>query len=163
MWWDNTDLDRHATETELRYLQAMRKSRSLREAARQCKRDRKTLSQAFSRLRKRVARVEPNTHAHEAPPGYVLRGVSTLRDDKGQVVQQWVKTKVDHEQRMQVLREALEDVVSSARRLKPLPAPKGRVEQDLLSAYPLPDAHIGLLAWAQETGADFDLRIAERV
>src|SRR5690606_7531590 len=30
------------------------------------------------------------------------------------------------------------------------------------TVYPLGDPHIGMLAWAKETGQDFDLQIAER-
>lgn len=41
-------------------------------------------------------------------------------------------------------------------------APK-RVDADLATIYPLADWHIGLLSWGQETGTDYDLRIAREV
>lgn len=36
-------------------------------------------------------------------------------------------------------------------------------ETDLLACYVMGDPHFGMYAWAEETGADFDLKIAERL
>lgn len=59
----------------------------------------------------------------------------------------------------QRVREALEDI-------EPIPAislPENTLS-DLLTLYPLPDAHIGQLSWRPETGEDYDLEIAsERI
>ncbi len=41
-------------------------------------------------------------------------------------------------------------------------APPQDSNDDLLACYPIGDAHVGMLAWAPETGDNFDLRIAER-
>lgn len=43
----------------------------------------------------------------------------------------------------------------------PVPEPP-RADRDLLAVYPMGDPHVGMYAWAQETGASFDLDIAER-
>lgn len=40
-----------------------------------------------------------------------------------------------------------------------VPAPQV-VEKDLLTLYPIADAHIGMMAWGQETGEDYDTKIA---
>jgi hypothetical protein len=34
---------------------------------------------------------------------------------------------------------------------------------DLLNLYVLTDAHFGKLAWGEETGSDYDLKIAEQM
>lgn len=53
------------------------------------------------------------------------------------------------------IKEALEDI-------KPIPvisAPKN-TDDDLLTLIPLPDAHLGMYAWGEETGEDYDSNIA---
>jgi len=40
-----------------------------------------------------------------------------------------------------------------------IPAP-AHVSDNLLTVYPLADAHIGMMAWGQETGEDYDTKIA---
>ena len=42
-----------------------------------------------------------------------------------------------------------------------IPAPE-ILNADLLTVYPMGDPHLGMYAWAAETGTDFDLEIAER-
>lgn len=57
------------------------------------------------------------------------------------------------------IREALTDIP----RAEPTEAPKVN-DTDLLTVYPVADAHIGMLAWGAETGEDYDTRIAsERI
>jgi hypothetical protein len=46
--------------------------------------------------------------------------------------------------------------------VKPLPAPKGHQAEELCNLYTLTDCHVGMRAWARETGADWDLAIAEK-
>lgn len=41
----------------------------------------------------------------------------------------------------------------------PVPAPLYS-DDDLLTLYPIADAHVGMLAWGEETGEDYDTRIA---
>lgn len=43
--------------------------------------------------------------------------------------------------------------------VNPVPSPR-YCNADLLSVYPLADAHIGMMAWAKETGEDYDTNIA---
>lgn len=110
----------------------------------------------------RSTTVVPNTVTLDDAvlPGHRVDAVSTFRrTEDGNP--QWVKTKA--------IREAPEDVL--ARLLRDLPAqvpvrehttpePQG-TRDDLLAVYPLGDPHVGLMAWAPETGADFDLKICE--
>ena len=43
-----------------------------------------------------------------------------------------------------------------------MPAPRG-CNADLLNFFCLTDAHFGMLAWREETGADYDIEIAEQL
>lgn len=105
----------------------------------------------------------PKTLNTTTPPGYLLRGVSSLVDSKGVVRQQWVKTKLDANQQLDMLREAIEKIADPIVGESILvPRPSHDFKDDLLSVYPMGDPHIGLYAWHRETGENFDLDIAER-
>jgi transcriptional regulator with XRE-family HTH domain len=97
------------------------------------------------------------------PEGHRLKRVSTMSRPDGSVIAQWTISERERENQAQILERLLRDlpeIVPVRERATEL-AP-GLLESDLESLYPLGDPHIGLLAWAPETGADFDLKIAER-
>lgn len=96
------------------------------------------------------------------PPGYHLKGTSTLLDGEGGVVQQWVKTDKDRSREYEVAQEIYSDLAADVKRLPTLKAPKA-CDEDLLNFYVLTDCHIGMLAWGEEGGRDWDLKIAEEV
>lgn len=101
--------------------------------------------------------------AEIVPARHGVKGVSTLVDAQGKIVQQWIKTNRDHEFREEQIERLLRDLpeIVPVRERATVLEP-GPLEDDLLAVYPLGDPHVGLLAWAPETGADFDLKIAER-
>lgn len=97
-----------------------------------------------------------------APPGFGVKGVSTLYDGDGNVRGQWVKTKKDEEDRIQRLLDAMSTIAERWQGFAdPVPAPQ-ECDEDLLVAYPLGDPHISMFAWAPETGNNHDLKIAEQ-
>lgn len=53
------------------------------------------------------------------------------------------------------IREAMSDVPAAA--VVPAPA---YADADLLTIYPLADAHVGMVAWGKETGEDYDIKLA---
>lgn len=93
----------------------------------------------------------------EMPEGQVVKGVSSLVDADGNIVQQWIKTKTDSvvPDLTAALKAAFEQYEGGA---KLIPAPKTS-DAEFLSAYPIADQHVGLLAWGAETGEDYDLKI----
>lgn len=94
------------------------------------------------------------------PDGYRIRGVSTFYTPKG-VAGQWVKSSVDPERMAELTREALAAMADEIPRETPRRY-KGLSESDLLTLYPLTDLHLGMVAWAPETGdADWDIKKAE--
>lgn len=95
------------------------------------------------------------------PDRHHVRGVSTLVDADGTVRAQWIKTAADKEDRAQVLERLLADLPTKVpRRPDPIPAAAHHAA-DLMSVYPLGDPHVGLLAWADASGANFDLEGCE--
>lgn len=95
------------------------------------------------------------------PEGYHVRGVSTMYDGDGNIRAQWVKSQIDRDAREARLLEALHEVCEGMRGKCPAIRPPKQSTDDLLTLYPLGDPHIGLYAWSDEVGADFDLKIAE--
>ena len=88
-----------------------------------------------------------------------VTGTSTLYGPNGEAKLTWVKEKAGEptpESIAAAIREALADIP----RPKPVPAPKFAA-RDLLTVYPIGDQHVGMYSWAEETGADYDLKIAE--
>jgi hypothetical protein len=106
---------------------------------------------------------EPQTVGTTTPPGYILRGVSSLVDEHGRVKQQWVKTKLDTNAQLDMLRVAVEKIADPIKgESEFVPLAEHEYNDDLLTVYPMGDPHIGMYAWHEETGEDFDLQIAEQ-
>lgn len=97
----------------------------------------------------------------QVPEGHVIKGVSTLLNSDGEKIIEWVKTREDAGQ--SILLETIKAQLESASSYTPLPPPPPVVNHDLLAFYPIADVHLGAFAWGKETGADYDLEIAERI
>jgi UDP-2,3-diacylglucosamine pyrophosphatase LpxH len=96
------------------------------------------------------------------PDGFAVKGTSTLYREDGSIAAQWVKSTADTDRREAIMREAIAaaaDFVPVAPKRKTVP---GKYRDDLLVTYPIGDPHIGMLAWAKECGADWDIEIAKR-
>jgi hypothetical protein len=131
----------------------------------------RALGLANSTMRDRVAEArrkgyEPKCQAllvgdKAAPgPGMSLRGTSTLYGEDGTAKLQWVKTSADQEKLFAAQKAAL---AAMCEEIKPLPVVKAprHLDKDLATLYTMTDCHVGMLAWDKETGADWDLGIAE--
>jgi len=99
---------------------------------------------------------------HEAPPGFNVKGMSTLYDSDGEVKVQWVKTNQNKEQQEIAFRAAIEAFTEDLPRVELIPMPETASDQ-LMACYPVGDHHMGMLAWHRETGEDYDLQIAENL
>lgn len=96
------------------------------------------------------------------PSGFKVHKVSTLVDaETGEAKLQWVKSSAQNDDRQDWI-DALRD--ESLAPLQPHdPLPEQHVsDDDLLTCYPVGDPHIGLLAWHEDAGVNFDMNIAER-
>lgn len=98
---------------------------------------------------------------HTVPDGFRLRGTSTLyKEGVKAPVLQWVKSTADHERQRVLMEAAIAAMGEELPRMEFAPAPVA-CNADLLNCYVLTDYHLGLLSWHEETGADYDLSIAE--
>lgn len=92
-------------------------------------------------------------------PAHVAE-TSTMYDADGTVRLQWVKAKLSKTGELEALREAIEEVAAEYKGVAKPVKPPPRNDADLLVAYPLGDPHIGMYAWREEAGEDFDCDIA---
>jgi hypothetical protein len=154
----------YATVRELEYLEALEKHGSQRAAARALKVDGKTLRSAIKRLKARAAAkgwAPEHDMVRTVPDGFKVKGVSTYYDEAGKPRGQWVKSTLDEDRRQEMIRAEIDALKEEIPRLKALPAPKGQRNASLCNCYVITDYHLSMLSHREETGADWDLKIAE--
>lgn len=104
----------------------------------------------------------PLASGNTVSTGEILKGSSTLYDMDGNIVQQWVKTDVPRETQLNAFKAALDTIAESIKPYKPKPFNPNHIHKDdLLTVYPIGDAHVGQLSWKPESGEDNDLAIAK--
>lgn len=97
----------------------------------------------------------------ELPDGHIVKGVSALVDADGRVMAQWIKTRSDPT--FSALDEAIRARFDRYQGHAVLPPAPSVTDPDKLTVYNIADHHLGMFAWGVETGADYDLKIAEAV
>lgn len=95
------------------------------------------------------------------PQGFSIKGTSTMYGPDGEVKLRWVKTKADEDAKYASLLQALGVIAEDFKGAHDPVAAPAYADDELLAVYPMGDPHVGMLSWARETGADFDLEIAE--
>ena len=121
-----------------------------------------TVSAANARTEARAGWSPGHDMTHEVPAPFHVKGVSTYYSADGEVKGQWVKSQIDADSRGAALLDAIKTIAEPFKgAADPVTEPTVCMA-DLLTVYPMGDPHLGLHAWAKETGEDFDLEIAER-
>lgn len=147
------------TEQKQEAVDAVAKYGSQNEAARQLGLNRATFCH---RYREGIKAGLDQAIVHPAPQGHTVKGVSTLYGASGNIVAQWVKTKTG-ELDLDQITDALAGALSEYRGTFLPQVSPASTDDDSLTIYPLIDWHVGLLAWAEETGENYDLAIARDV
>lgn len=97
----------------------------------------------------------------ERETGLALMGTTTLLGPDGEIKLQWVKRnkgQVSIDEVAQIVKETFADT----KPIKRIPIPP-KASSQLLTVIPIGDQHHGMYAWAEETGADYDTNISERI
>lgn len=163
---DNNNLLKYAqTKNEIEKVSAYIEYGSNKKAADALGVSKSTVGDVLSRVKKRAALQgysPEHDMIHEAPDSHIVKGTSTLYKN-GNPVLQWVKTDKKMEDQFEVMKDMTKGLIDD------IPKYKGMIstqqlktyDEDLLCVYPLGDPHIGMLSWGEETGQDWDLKIAE--
>lgn len=158
------DLRAYATENDNRILDAIETEGTIGRAAASLGVSRSSVRTNLRNLQKRAA-VRGWSPDHDmtkaVPEPFVVRGTSTLYNHEGKPKLQWVKTRLDDERRHQIMLEAAQAMAETLPRVPPVPRP-AETTAALCNVHTFTDCHLGMLAWRHETGADWDLKIAER-
>jgi len=124
-----------------------------------------TVQDSIDRIRANAAKrgySPKHDMTHVVPPPYVVKGHSTLYGEDGKPKLQWIKTSLDNDKYQALMLEAIEALKEDIPRVSMMmPPPLGNA--DLLNCYVITDYHLGMLSWGEETGADWDLDIAEKL
>lgn len=155
-------LDEFATVRQLEYLEAVRKHGCMYSAAKSLGVDHTVLTLSLRRLRNRAALKgfsPAHDMTHAAPEGFKVKGVSTLYDADGKPRAQWVKTSEDAEAREAIMRATLDALREEIPRLPAIAGPAAS-NANLCNCYVITDYHLSMLSHKEETGADWDLKIA---
>ena len=99
---------------------------------------------------------------HVVPEGYKVKGISTYYNEDGKPTGQWVKSATDEERRAEALLEAVENAATALPKFKPAKSPK-QIDENLASLLTITDFHLGMKAWKDSDGEDWDLKIARNV
>jgi len=152
------------SDKERFYLESTMQIGTIRRAAKECGVSQGTVRQAIERVKARAAKMgyapEHDLNKPTTAP-FVVKGTSTLYGEDGQPKLQWVKTNLDREAQIEIMKQAVEALCEDVKPVKAIPAPLD-VNDQLMSIYPWGDPHVGMYAWADETGDNFDLQIAEQ-
>lgn len=153
-----------ATDRQREYIEAVQAHGSQRKAAKALGVNARTLERGIQGAKNAAAKrgwSPEHGLVHPVGPFQKLRGASTCyHAEKGQILQ-WVKSTADDEAWQEHVEQAIQAMCEDLPKIK---APKGpkNADKDIIPWINIGDAHIGMVAHEAETGANFDLRIAER-
>lgn len=156
-------LKEYATDVQKKYISAFNEHGSVHGASRALGVARATIQVAIKSVKKKAA-IQGYAPSHDmtrtVPDPFIVKGVSSYYNRDGELSGQWVKTTLDNEMLQEAIKEAIEALTQDVKRVKPTKAPNS-THADLCNLYTLTDTHIGARCWKPETGADWDLSIAE--
>lgn len=152
-----------ATDRQKEYIDAVNAHNgNLHHAAKALGIARQSIQNAFKALRRKAAL---QGYAPESdmkvvvPEPFVVRGTSTLYKD-GVAKIQWVKTRLEDNKYQQMMLEAIEALKEDIPKVSlMMPPPLGN--DNLCNCYVITDYHLGMLSWEDETGDNWDVKIAE--
>lgn len=161
-------LKQWASPRQIEFIDAVNRTGSARAAERELglsPANGAVIGRSIKRLKARAATqgYSPDHNlTHVIPAPFVAKGHSTYYDKSGSPTQQWVKTRLDDQQYQSLLKEAVDAYIGeTVQPINPAPAMPGR-DTDVIPWINIGDAHIGMIAHEAESGANFDLKIAER-
>jgi hypothetical protein len=156
-------LKTYATERQKEYIDAVNEYGGIRSAARSLNINHSAIVEAFSLLRRRAATsgyAPEQDMVRPVPEPFIVRGVSTYYNAEGKASGQWVKSKIDDSKLQEMMTAVIDGMKEDIPRLTALSAP-ALGNDNLLNCYVITDYHLGMLAWDEEAGENWDLDIAQ--
>ena len=158
------NLYRYCTPRQKQILEAIERLGSARAAATELGMNIGGASETYLAVKRKAAKFgysPDHDFTRPVPDGYVAKGVSTYYNAEGKPAGQWVKASLSHEALVDAMREAVEGFKDEIPPVVSIVAPAAS-EEHLCNLYTFTDYHLGMLAWHQEGGSDWNISIAER-
>jgi len=159
------NLKQFATARQIEYIDAVNEHGSLRKAAIALGVCKGTVQNSIDIVRRKAARQgfsPEHDMTHIAPEPFLVKGISTYYNKDGKPTGQWVKTSIDNQKLEQMLEQTVLALKDEIPRVNPVQSPQ-HTNSNLLNCYVVTDYHMGMLSWHEESGADWDLKIAEEL
>jgi hypothetical protein len=155
-----------AAPAQANYLRTIIRVGSIKKAVEELGVNRRTVERAVKAVRRKAAAAGHSPYEESlgrAAEGYHVKGKSTFYDEDGNIKAQWVKTNIDKDTQIQLLKDSFTEFAEDYTGIiKKTPPPKN-VSDDLMLVIPMGDPHVGLYCWHENTGADFDIKIARQI
>lgn len=157
------ELRQFATVRQLEIIDALNEYGSHRKAAKALGICYGTIQRSIDGLKKRAARQgysPDHDMTHIVPDPYIVKGHSTLYGADNKPKLQWVKTAIDEQKYLEILKETAKSFVQDIPSLEVQKSPLN-FQTDIIPWIQIGDGHLGLLSHKNEVGENFDLKIAE--
>ena len=158
------ELYKYCTPRQKQVLEAIERLGSARAAATELGMNIGGASETYVAVKRKAAKfgyAPEHDFTRPVPDGYIAKGVSTYYNAEGKPAGQWVKASLSHEALVDAMKEAVEGFKDEIPPVVSIVAPAAS-EEHLCNLYTFTDYHLGMLAWHQEGGSDWNISIAER-
>jgi hypothetical protein len=158
---ENDEYPRWVTETQIRYLEAVKEHGGQNAAARALGVAKSSVNEAIATYKREAARRghAPGHFNDGTAPGFVM-GKVTIQRGPGGVERVWERQSPDAEAQVSLIREGVAAFMETPIVVPAFACPDP--SYDVVPWIQIGDAHIGMLAHEAEAGADFNVQIAER-
>jgi hypothetical protein len=158
------NLYRYCTPRQREILEAIERLGSARAASVELGMNVGGASETYLAVKRKAAKfgyAPEHDFTRPVPEGFVAKGVSTYYNSEGKPSGQWVKASLSHEALMDAMRETIKGFKDEIPPAVSTVAPVASEEQ-LCNLYTFTDYHLGMLAWHQEGGSDWNVSLAEK-
>lgn len=133
------------------------------EACRSLGENRSSFKKSITQIKKNARDQGFQTGGEKFQPitGHFVKGESALVDKDGVAKLKWIKTDTNKELQLEQLQKAITSAFDEYKGKSFEAKAPIDSDEDLLCFIPIGDAHIGMMAWHEECGEDFDLKYAE--
>lgn len=153
------------TERQKEYISAIISEGSGNLAAKKLGIDPSALHKSVRKIKARAAKALPSEHditmGERLAEGFSIDAVSNMMTNQyGKPI--WIKYSKDDLNKLNAFNDYIDALKEDIPTLKPVNPPR-HSNPDLLVQYILTDYHMGMMAWHEETGSDWDMKIAENM
>jgi hypothetical protein len=158
------NLFKHCTPRQKQILEAIDRLGSAKAASIELGINKGAASETYIDVKRKAAKMgysPEHDFTRPVPQGYVAKGVSTYYNSEGKPSGQWVKASLSHQALAEAMREAIDGFKDEIQPTSAIVAPAAS-EEHLCNLYTFTDYHLGMLAWNQEGGSDWNISLAEK-